>query len=417
LALSLTAAFSQEGSSYQSLVLTVYADGAVHVTMTLAVEPTQPSVEVALLGKAVENLLATDENGTLLDGTVNGSILTVDTLGASRLLLDYDCLDLTSKLGALWTLKVSSPMNFTLVFPADATIIEMSQIPLEIKSLGDRPALVLASGSQEISYVIGLFGPQAEAADAITIAQRAIDALASQDLNLSMPRSKLNEAKAAYEAQQYLSAKSLAEQALSLAYTTRDLAANATKAIVQAEAAIRVAQAEGRTNGIAEAQALLESANNAYRGGEYLEAATLAGRAESAAKGATAPFPSLMMLGAGAAASAVGLTALLLHVRGTRTRAEASIDLERLFREKPWLNPDQRKVITFLAGKKGGAFEAEIREAVNEPKSTVWRIIRRLEDEGIVSVEPLRGQNYVRLQPHQDAGGDKAAGRSQEPKR
>ncbi len=412
LALSLPVAFSQEGFSYQSLVLMVYADGAVHVAETLAVEPSQPSIEAPLLGQIAQNILVTDENGTPLGGTVNGTMLVVDTLGASGVVLEYDCLDLTSKLGALWTLKVLSPVNFTLVFPANTTIVEVSQVPLEIKSLGERTALVLAPGSQEVSYVTGLFGPEAEAADAITIAQRAIEALAGQGLNLSGPTAKLDEARAAYEAQEYRLAKSMAEQALSLAYSTRDLASNATEAILGAEAAVRVAVAEGRTEGVDEAETGLANARESYQAGDYARAARLATEAQVAAERARTPFPSLTALGGVAAFAAVSIS-LLLYAKSRRRPAEPTVDLERLFREKPWLNPDQRRVIEFLAGKKGSAFEAEIREAGNQPKSTVWRIIKKLEDEGIVTVEQLRGQNYVTLRPRQGAPGGKGTERAE----
>ncbi|MEM2904425.1 MAG: hypothetical protein QW587_01650 [Candidatus Bathyarchaeia archaeon] len=403
LTLSLPLGLSQEGFSYRQLDLTVYADGAVHVTATIIVDPAQPSIQVPLLGKAVENLLATDENGTLLPRTVNGSMVLVDTLGASQVLLEYDSLDLTSKVGPLWTLNVTSPVNFTLVFPVDATVVEMSQVPLEIKSVSGRPVLVLAAGSQEVSYVIGLLGLEAEASDAIAVAQRAIEALASPGLNLTVALAKLDEAEAAYAARDYRSAKILAEKALSLAYITRDLAANATAAILRAEAAIRTARVEGRTNGLVEAEALLGSANSSYRAGEYSSAAALAQQAETAAAEATAPFPTVAVLGGGIAAAAALTFILLLYTRRVGKTAEATVDLEGLYRRKPWLNPDQRRVIEFLAAKRGSAFEAEIREAVNQPKSSVWRTIRKLQQEGIVTVEQLRGQNYVTLSPEKEA--------------
>lgn len=397
LLLSIPTALSQEGYSYGAFILTVYADGAVHVSETLSVDPTEPFIEVTLLTSSVEYLLVTDENGTLLDNTPTDGTILIDTLGATRAVIEYDCLDLTSKLGALWTLAVDSPANFTLTFPANTTVISVSQIPLEIKSLDDGLTLVMPSGNQQVSYVIGLFGPEAQATEAIALAEATIETLTSQGLNLSLSVAKLNEARTAYEVRDYTSAKTMAEQAMTLAYSTRDLAATATTAILRAESAISLARAQGRTDGIAEAEILLAGSRQLSDSGQYAEASALAQQAQVAAEKATAPFPTYWVIAGGAAFAALASALLLLYFKRRAEPEDITFDLAGLYREKPWLNPDQRKVIEFLAARKGSAFEAEIREAVNQPKSTVWRIIRKLDEEGIVTIEQLRGQNYVNL--------------------
>ena len=73
------------------------------------------------------------------------------------------------------------------------------------------------------------------------------------------------------------------------------------------------------------------------------------------------------------------------------------IDVKEIFQRHPWLRPDQRSVILFLAEKRRGAFEAEIRTALDIPKSTMWRIVKGLEEEGVVEVQQLRRQNYIKL--------------------
>jgi len=71
--------------------------------------------------------------------------------------------------------------------------------------------------------------------------------------------------------------------------------------------------------------------------------------------------------------------------------------LARLLRENPWLDEDEKNVLKVVWVKGGGAFESDIREALDLPKTTVWRIIKKLEENGLVKVEKIRGENYVKL--------------------
>jgi len=120
--------------------------------------------------------------------------------------------------------------------------------------------------------------------------------------------------------------------------------------------------------------------------------------AEKVVERSKGPFPSLAVLVGAAAFAAVSMS-LFLYARVRRRPVEGPRDLEKLFRQKPWLNPDQRKAVEFLAARKGRAFESEIREAMDQPKTTIWRMVKKLEQEGIVTVEQLVGRNYVMLRP------------------
>ena len=71
------------------------------------------------------------------------------------------------------------------------------------------------------------------------------------------------------------------------------------------------------------------------------------------------------------------------------------VDLEKLFRRHRELSQDETKVLSFLAGKNGKAFEAEVFELLNLPRTTTWRLIRRLEGLEIVYVKKSRRQNIV----------------------
>ncbi len=71
------------------------------------------------------------------------------------------------------------------------------------------------------------------------------------------------------------------------------------------------------------------------------------------------------------------------------------VDLDKLFSKHRELRQDEIQVIRFLASKQGKAFEAELFELLNLPRTTTWRLIKRLEGMEIVDVKKSRRQNIV----------------------
>ncbi|WP_069806959.1 helix-turn-helix transcriptional regulator [Vulcanisaeta thermophila] len=62
----------------------------------------------------------------------------------------------------------------------------------------------------------------------------------------------------------------------------------------------------------------------------------------------------------------------------------------------PPLSDYEVAVINYLRSV-GGAYEVDIARQLGIPRTTVWRIIKRLEDAGVVEVRKVRGRNYVVL--------------------
>jgi uncharacterized membrane protein len=54
-------------------------------------------------------------------------------------------------------------------------------------------------------------------------------------------------------------------------------------------------------------------------------------------------------------------------------------------------------VLQFLAEKEGAAFESEIRGKFLLPKTTIWRLVKRLEREELVEIRKAGGQNLIKL--------------------
>lgn len=140
--------------SVESVLVEVYRDGVVHVRMGLTVNETDPMVEVQLLSQKPYNILALDEAGEPLSYELSSSTITVYSLGASKVNLEYDADDLTSKVGEVWTVAFNSPYGVVLLLPEYATVIYFNNPPASVGSDGSKVRLELQPGSWEISYIL-----------------------------------------------------------------------------------------------------------------------------------------------------------------------------------------------------------------------------------------------------------------------
>lgn len=64
--------------------------------------------------------------------------------------------DLTQKEGSLWTLKLATHYNLTVVLPDLSNIVYINELPNSIVAQENKTVLALQSGQWEISYVLPL---------------------------------------------------------------------------------------------------------------------------------------------------------------------------------------------------------------------------------------------------------------------
>jgi uncharacterized membrane protein len=76
---------------------------------------------------------------------------------------------------------------------------------------------------------------------------------------------------------------------------------------------------------------------------------------------------------------------------------EGEVDVDKILHREKYLRPEEVQVIHFLAEKNGTAFEAELYEKLNLPRTTTWRLIKRLQKMEIVIVTKSRRQNIVSI--------------------
>jgi uncharacterized membrane protein len=257
----------------ESMNLTVYRDGLVHITQTLTASELAPEITLPLLSSAIENVIVLDENDMAVDYEISNGNLTVFTLGAERVLIEYDTVALTKKEAEVWTLITDNSYNFTVFLPQNSTVIYLNQMPTAIDTSDTGIKLSLYPSSWEISYVVPL--------------------LPQDDLNGDEPSAQIPL--------------------------------------------------------------------------EYLIAAIVA-------------------------VTAVVLSALIV------VRRRRGPNADKILKANPQLKKEDKDVILFLAEKDGKAFEAEIRERFPDtPRTSLWRLVRRLERLELVEVKRIGLENQVQL--------------------
>ncbi len=83
----------------------------------------------------------------------------------------------------------------------------------------------------------------------------------------------------------------------------------------------------------------------------------------------------------------------------TTTIAETGKPLgpETIFNLRPGLREDDKELINFISNNGGQALESELRKKFLQPRTTMWRAVKRLERQGIIEIEKKDMQNLVRI--------------------
>lgn len=402
ISLLITAPVAEAQPTYtpRGLFFTVYSDGFVLVDYDIEVDPTRATVNVTLFGSLFQDLTADDQDGLPLDYAAVAGGLTIDTLGSTSVLISYVTPDLTNKTAQIWTFFVSGPVPPDILLPSGATVVGLSAIPLAVGSLDSKPLLTMPAGYSEVSYVVGVEGTREYVLAVIKDAESAINSVKGKSVKVGVAEALLQQANTAFNAVKYAEAEQLAGQAKSSALSAEKAAASAQMAMDAANASIATARSAGRTTGLDQAESLLQQAKDAHNVGDYNKSKGLAEQAKEAAEKATTGISPYVWVVVGITAATISLvfTAYLLRRRKPKSaETEGALDLEVLFQKHRGLRFEDREVLKFLAESGGEAFASEIRDRFDMPRTSAWRMIQRLQKEGVVEVRDVGGQSMVRV--------------------
>ncbi|MCW4013163.1 MAG: hypothetical protein NWF07_09260 [Candidatus Bathyarchaeota archaeon] len=404
--LALPTVYGQE-TTPTSLDITVYSDGTAKTVYDLEADPTEVRVSVELFGPPYSNLVIRDEDGNPLGYAVDGANVTIDSIGALELNIQYITSSLTAKYGSLWELNVSAPTETRIILPSGASIVDFLMLPINIGVVDGKTYLDFEAGELSLYYLLGLPSIAVDADEAINTADEYITDMAGDGYQLESAESMLSQAETLYTQGSYLEAKNQAEAALRSAQDTVDDADNAENAILRAETAINEAVAEERTVNLAAAETAYASSVDLFDEGNYVEAENVANQAyQLALQAETEPSGGNTMLYAGLlvlllAAGGGGYMYMQKNKMGDdgivpHTKQQAEIDLDKILNEHD-LKLEDREVLRFIADSQGEVFASEIRDRFEMPRSTTWRLIQRLKDLEIIEEVKIGNQSLLRI--------------------
>jgi len=347
------------------LDFTIYADGTTHVFYQTDVDPQSPDFVMNAYGNSINNLVVQDENGTLLSSKVDTNAVTIATLGASTIKVDYDTPDLISKNGKTWTFHVNSPVDYSILLPKNTVIVGMSASPLNMQIVDDQSLISLPSGTSDINYVFGVLGTSQTATLAIQKAQDFINTLNSTGVKTPMALAKLAEARSDFDQGKYSDAESLANLAKNIALQEQQ---NASSNLSTNSSGTHTPP---------------NSSDNM----------------------------SIYLLSGSVIAAAVAGIIIVKKTRTPKIITSSEIpkndgyippEKETIYKLKPELRQDDKEIIAFISERGGQVYESELRKKFLMPRTTMWRAVKRLEREDVVEIEKVDQQNLIRLKKMED---------------
>ena len=117
---------------------------------------------------------------------------------------------------------------------------------------------------------------------------------------------------------------------------------------------------------------------------------------------------TLVLIGGGIAAAGIGGAIAIQKTKKKETKVqktsqsstqsdEKPLDAETIFQLRPDLRDDDKEIVTFLFENGGQALESELRKKFLQPRTTMWRAVKRLERYGVIDIEKKDLQNLVKL--------------------
>jgi len=81
----------------------------------------------------------------------------------------------------------------------------------------------------------------------------------------------------------------------------------------------------------------------------------------------------------------------------SQDRSSINQRIRLILSERPHLRDEDKQLLELLAEERGAAYERDIRRKLLLPKTSVWRLVRRLEREELVEVIKVGSHNLIKL--------------------
>jgi uncharacterized membrane protein len=441
-------AFSQIQYQVNSVFIGILSNGDSIVQYDLRLKSNTSEITLPLIGGNINEILVRNYISKYLPYTFNSvtNEIKINSQNESQIRITYQTPDLVNKQEREWSILIDSAFPFTVKLPNDAVVTNLGeQSPSLIRKLGGQNLLSFDKGRISIHYVIGYAGTREQATISINSAELDLAKAESEHLgiNLGSVKDILLNAKTALNQSNFIDAERLATNASDLSSTitesfevSKEMMSNATR---------RIEEFQDMNVDTSQASEFVSKSNFEFSQGNYLKAieyVTLAvnsldvPRQEQPFLYSSAVYLLLIPL-----AVSIGFFILRKYKRkynphmqdtvnkndpynsdnptnsykensfieqqspgeeqtNTEVTAEKS-DLQNFvsdaIRQKGNLKPEEKDILLYISEKEGAAFEGEIRNKFILPKTSLWRLIKRLERENLIEVTKIGGQNLIKL--------------------
>lgn len=440
---------SQIQYQVNSIFIGILSNGDSIVQYDLRLKTNASEITLPLMGGNINEILVKNYLSKYLVYSFNSSTndIKINTQNESQVRVTYQTPDLVNKQEREWSFLIDSAFPFTVKLPNDAVVTNLGeQSPSLIRKLGGQNLLSFDKGKISIDYVIGYAGTREQATISINSAELDLTKTANEHngINLNEVKRILQSAKIALNQSNFIDAERLANNASDISgvitqsfETSKDMISNATA---------KIENVQGTNIDTSQASEFISKSNIEFSQGNYpkaLEYATLAinsldNTKQEILSSNTSIFIFILLI---PIATLVGIYIYRKYNRKNKSQLRSSttiketplnsemsadtlgennfIDLKSSMKEhknndnsvqsdlhkliadsitqKKNLKPEEKEILFYICDNEGAAFEGEIRNKFILPKTSLWRLIKRLEREDMIEVTKIGGQNLIKL--------------------
>ncbi|HEX2306287.1 MAG TPA: hypothetical protein VHH33_08360 [Nitrososphaeraceae archaeon] len=441
-------AHSQLQYQVNSIFIGLLSNGDSIVQYDLRLKNNTNEITLPLIGGNINDILVKNYLSKYLGYTFNSvtNEIKINTQNESQIRITYQTPGLVNKQERQWSFFIDSAFPFTVKLPNDAVVTNLGeQSPSLIRKLGGQNLLSFDKGKISIDYVIGYAGTREQAIISINSAELDLAKAENEHFGIKLDEVKsiLSTAKTAVNQSNFIEAERLANNASDISRriaesfeTSKDMINKATR---------KVEDAQTMNTDASQASEFISKSNIEFSQGNYpkaLEYASLAANSLDATNkeqislsSSSSTYLLLIPL-----AASVGFfiivkyrSKIIPRLGSTRIKKERlngdlstntfkeniltekqspikeqitmdssdQSDLHRLvfdiIKQKGNLKPEEKDILFYISEKEGAAFEGEIRNKFILPKTSLWRLIKRLEREDLIEITKIGGQNLIKL--------------------
>ncbi|MDW0155605.1 MAG: hypothetical protein QOK83_04465 [Nitrososphaeraceae archaeon] len=441
-------AFSQIQYQVNSVFIGILSNGDSIVQYDLRLKYNTSEITLPLIGGNINEILVRNYISKYLAYTFNSvtNEIKINSQNESQIRITYQTPDLVNKQEREWSFLIDSAFPFTVKLPNEAVVTNLGeQSPSLIRKLGGQNLLSFDKGRISIDYVIGYAGTREQATISINSAELDLAKAESEHLgiNLGSVKDILLNAKTALNLSNFIDAERLATNASDLSSTitesfevSKEMMSNATR---------KIEVFQDMNVDTSQASEFVSKSNIEFSQGNYpkaIEYATLAlnsldvPRQEQPFLYSSTAYLLLIPL-----AVSIGFFILRKYKRKSNPQVQDTVNkndpynsdnqtniykenrfieqqspeeeqtntevtpeksnlqnfVSDAIRQKGNLKPEEKDILLYISEKEGAAFEGEIRNKFILPKTSLWRLIKRLERENLIEVTKIGGQNLIKL--------------------